>query len=49
VDRRILILEGGRIIYPASGCDGIGDIAFGEGTVIEIGSDLPGVEPRSSM
>jgi dihydroorotase len=38
-----LILKGGRIIDPASGRDGIGDIAFGGGKVIEVGSDLPGV------
>jgi dihydroorotase len=37
-----LILKGGRIIDPASGRDGIGDIAFAAGKVIEVGSDLPG-------
>jgi dihydroorotase len=37
-----LILKGGRIIDPASGRDGIGDIAFGDSRVIEVGSDLPG-------
>jgi dihydroorotase len=38
-----LILRGGRIIDPASGRDGIGDIAFGASKVIEVGSDLPGI------
>jgi dihydroorotase len=38
-----LILKGGRIIDPASGRDGVADIAFGDGKVIEVGSDLPGV------
>src|ERR1700751_1280250 len=37
-----LILKGGRVIDPASGRDGIGDIAFRDGKVIEIGNDLPG-------
>jgi dihydroorotase len=37
-----LILKGGRIIDPANGRDAIGDIAFGAGKVIEVGSDLPG-------
>ena len=39
-----LILTGGRIIDPASGRDGIGDIAFRDGEVFEVGSDLPGIE-----
>ena len=38
-----LILTGGRIIDPASGRDGIADIAFADGKVSEIGSDLPGI------
>ena len=38
-----LILKGGRIIDPASGLDGIGDVALGDGKVIEVGSDLPGI------
>src|ERR1700745_4347709 len=38
-----LILKGGRIIDPASGRDGIGDIAFGDAKVIEVGSDLLGI------
>ena len=38
-----LILKGGRIIDPASGRDGIADIAFADGKVTEIGSDLPGI------
>src|SRR5215472_15855899 len=36
-----LILTGGRIIDPASGRDEIADIAFKDGKVAEIGSDLP--------
>ena len=38
-----LILKGGRVMDPANGRDAIGDIAFGDGKVIEVGSDLPGV------
>jgi dihydroorotase len=38
-----LILKGGRIIDPANGRDGIGDVAFGNGKVIEVGIDLPSV------
>jgi dihydroorotase len=38
-----LILKGGRIIDPANGRDGIGDVAFGDGKVIEVGIDLPSV------
>lgn len=36
-----LILKGGRVIDPASGRDELADIAFGDGRVTEIGSDLP--------
>jgi dihydroorotase len=36
-----LILRGGRVIDPASGRDETADIAFGDGKVTEIGSDLP--------
>src|SRR6202011_4327240 len=36
-----LILRGGRVIDPASGCDETADIAFGDGKVTEIGRDLP--------
>jgi dihydroorotase len=36
-----LILKGGRIIDPASGRDGVDDIAFGDGKVIGVGGDLP--------
>jgi dihydroorotase len=38
-----LILKNGRIIDPASGRDGIADIAFADGKVTAIGSDLPGI------
>src|SRR6201987_3374254 len=38
-----LVLRGGRVIDQASGRDETGDIAFGDGRVIEVGSDLPGV------
>jgi dihydroorotase len=38
-----LILKNGRIIDPASGRDGIADIAFADGKVTEIGSELHGV------
>jgi dihydroorotase len=34
-----LILKGGRIIDPAIGRDGVDDIAFGDGKVIEVGGD----------
>ncbi len=36
-----LILKGGRIIDPANGRDAVGDIGFGGGTVVAVGSDLP--------
>jgi dihydroorotase len=36
-----LVLKGGRVIDPASGRDGIADIAFAGGKVAEIGPDLP--------
>jgi dihydroorotase len=36
-----LVLTGGRIIDPANGRDEIGDIAFKDGRVAEIGRDLP--------
>ena len=36
-----LILKGGRLIDPANGRDAVADIAFGEGRVVAVGSDLP--------
>ena len=36
-----LILQGGRVIDPASGRDEIADVAFGEGKVTAVGGDLP--------
>ena len=35
-----LILRGGRVIDPASGCDETADIAFGDGKITEIARDL---------
>src|SRR5262252_9554195 len=40
---RDLVLTNGRIIDPASGRDGIADVAFADGKVTEIGSDLPAI------
>jgi dihydroorotase len=39
-----LVLRGGRVIDPASGCDEVADIAFDGGKVTAIGHDLPGAE-----
>src|SRR5215470_6125224 len=38
-----LILRGGRVIDPTSGRDEMADIAFADGKVTEIGSDLPAI------
>src|SRR5439155_16756192 len=39
-----LVLRGGGVIDPVSGCDETTDITFGEGKVVAVGHDLPGGE-----
>jgi len=39
-----LIIRGGRIVDPASGMDAIGDVVIQDGTVVAVGTSLPGAE-----
>ncbi len=42
-----LVLKGGRVVDPSQGLDKITDIAFANGRVSAIGSDLSGKDARS--
>src|SRR5262249_7557818 len=44
-----LLLKAGRVIDPARGIDGVADVAFADGKVVEVGKNLrpgPGVDSR---
>ena len=43
-----LVLRGGRVIDPASGHDGVADVAFAGGRVAEVGAGLEGAEVRDA-